>query len=271
MKPNKIQSEVRESYSIVFFGELWDIGVPVVKWYEPGGYNGYDTTRRVTYSENRKTGKKEKKIIKGKRYGGGRLRPNRKPADIKAFMIHHTGGYLPSTCFNTLHNERRLSVHFIIDDFGVIYQTMDCKEIAWHAGKQNRRTIGVECCLRPDAQKHPKAYSAAKCKRHGLNDHERGFSYIQGKVRDIFLMPEVQVEALSFLAAGLWSPLGGEWNPKFPRYDGAINPSMDFAESHKKHEGLLMHFNTSPGKWDAAGVDPGKLEKNIFKILKGLR
>ena len=278
--PNKHQAEVRESHSIVFFGELWDIGIPVVKWYDAGGYNGYNEDVVITSIEDRKTGKEQQKTIKGKRYGGGRLRFNRKSSDIKAIMLHHTGGYLPGTCFNTLHNERGLSVQFIVDDFGVIYQTMDCKEIAWHGGRQNRRTIGIECCLRPDAKKHPTAYSLEQCKRYGLNEHEMGVSYTQGKSRKVYIMPDVQVENLDFLIAGTWLAIiirknngnllrAHELRPAFP-INSDLLPYMDFSEDHKKHEGLLMHCNTSPGKWDTVGVDPLKIEENVWEILKGV-
>jgi N-acetyl-anhydromuramyl-L-alanine amidase AmpD len=39
---------------------------------------------------------------------------------------------------------RGLSVHFMLDIDGTIYQTLDVKERAWHAGTANDRSVGIE-------------------------------------------------------------------------------------------------------------------------------
>ena len=39
---------------------------------------------------------------------------------------------------------RGLSVHFLLDIDGTIYQTLDLKERAWHATTSNSRSVGVE-------------------------------------------------------------------------------------------------------------------------------
>src|SRR5690606_31541597 len=43
-----------------------------------------------------------------------------------------------------LHDERHLSVHFLLDVDGTIYQALDLKEKAWHATRANSRSVGVE-------------------------------------------------------------------------------------------------------------------------------
>ena len=43
-----------------------------------------------------------------------------------------------------LHDLRGLSVHFMLDLDGTIYQTLDLKEGAWHATVANGRSIGIE-------------------------------------------------------------------------------------------------------------------------------
>src|SRR5262249_29885248 len=47
-------------------------------------------------------------------------------------------------CFLVLQDERDLSVHFMLDVDGTIYQTLDLKERAQHATISNDRSIGVE-------------------------------------------------------------------------------------------------------------------------------
>ena len=272
---NEFQPDVNPDTSIVFFGRLFDVGVRVMKWYEKGGYDGYSTKKHVIREEDRKTGKmKVVKVIKGKRYGGRWPRPGRKLEAISQLMVHHTGGYLPGVCFNTLHNERRISVQFIIDDKGVIYQTMDAKEIAWQAGGQNRCSIGYELCLYPKAWSNPGAYRPSKCKRLGLAEHEVKVCYTQGKDRKVFMMPEAQVESLAFLLSGTWFArnclLHGRAiaPPVFPRRPAGKGIDHDFAERHKQHEGLVIHANVTPKKWDATGVDLTKLEKRVATIYE---
>jgi N-acetylmuramoyl-L-alanine amidase len=43
-----------------------------------------------------------------------------------------------------LHDVRNLSVHFMLDIDGTIYQTLDVKERAWHAAASNDRSVGIE-------------------------------------------------------------------------------------------------------------------------------
>ena len=39
---------------------------------------------------------------------------------------------------------RGLSAHFLLDLDGTIYQTLDLRERAYHAGASNSRSIGIE-------------------------------------------------------------------------------------------------------------------------------
>ena len=47
-------------------------------------------------------------------------------------------------CFKILHDIRCLSVQFMLDLDGTIYQTLDAKERAWHATTSNTRSVGIE-------------------------------------------------------------------------------------------------------------------------------
>src|ERR1051325_3123416 len=51
-------------------------------------------------------------------------------AVIKQFVVHHDGCNSADMCFNVVQNERGLSVHFLIDNDGTIFQTID---LAWMA------------------------------------------------------------------------------------------------------------------------------------------
>ena len=65
---------------------------------------------------------------------------------VPTMLVAHWDVCLSSkSCYNIL-KKRKLSVHFLIDNDGTIYQTMDCNDIGYHAGnsKVNAKSIGVE-------------------------------------------------------------------------------------------------------------------------------
>jgi len=63
---------------------------------------------------------------------------------VDQFVMHFDVCGTSRTCFRVLQDERDLSVHFLLDLDGTIYQTLDLKERAWHATTSNDRSIGVE-------------------------------------------------------------------------------------------------------------------------------
>src|ERR1041385_2339075 len=50
---------------------------------------------------------------------------------VKQFVIHHDGCSSADMCFNVLHNERGLSCHFLLDNDGTIFQTIDLGLMAY--------------------------------------------------------------------------------------------------------------------------------------------
>jgi N-acetyl-anhydromuramyl-L-alanine amidase AmpD len=63
---------------------------------------------------------------------------------VDQFVLHYDVCGLSRTCFRVLHDERKLSVHFLLDLDGTIYQTLDVRDTAWHATKSNARSVGIE-------------------------------------------------------------------------------------------------------------------------------
>src|ERR1041385_3139945 len=63
---------------------------------------------------------------------------------VDQFVIHFDVCGVSRECFNVLHDHRDLSVHFMLDIDGTLYQTLDLKERAWHATTSNNRSIGIE-------------------------------------------------------------------------------------------------------------------------------
>ena len=63
---------------------------------------------------------------------------------VDQFVLHYDECGTSKYCFNILQDHRDLSVHFMLDLDGTIYQTLDLKERAWHATTSNDRSIGIE-------------------------------------------------------------------------------------------------------------------------------
>ncbi|HWA24894.1 MAG TPA: N-acetylmuramoyl-L-alanine amidase [Lacunisphaera sp.] len=104
----------------------------MVTWLEPGGFNAY-VTQTPLYGRRPSPG--------GRRDRDPTLAELQRHVD--QFVLHYDGGGLSRICFEVL-QKRGLSVHFLLDVDGTIYQTLDLQERAWHAGMANDRSIGVE-------------------------------------------------------------------------------------------------------------------------------
>lgn len=280
-----VSNPPRPARALAVGGVLFDAGLDVYRWDDPAGFNGYMTDRCEVRVEDRRTGKVTTKIIKGRRYSsratlGDPLRL------VRQFLVHHSGGdgRNPSGMFETLWRQRGLSVQFALEDDGRVYQFLDAQEMAWHAGSANRTSVGVECCLYPDAHANPNYYDEASRKRTGNLPHARDVQTLQGVTREVFVMPDPQVEALARLVAGVWAALG--WharqtgsaalaaifgtNPRFPRIGGTEVPTS-VVPGAVEHAGLLGHLHVSDQKWDPAGLSWYRLEDLVAARLAEFR
>ena len=250
--------------NIVIARKKVDIGTRVVLWDEKYGLNGYDTTRYVVKTENRKTGKIKTKIIKGKRYNSrSKIRKvdlNWCKKFVNQFFLHHSGLYRSRDTYGVLHKERGLSCHFIMDDDGTIYQTLDVKERAWHGGSCNTTSVGIEIDSRASATKFPTAYDKEHQKKYRVgprkiridnihNINIKGYDYSDG-----------QYNALIKLTNGLCKELN--INKDFPRgVDGKIVKGV--IKSPTKFNGIMCHYHLTDNKIDPISLDYGKILKGI--------
>jgi N-acetyl-anhydromuramyl-L-alanine amidase AmpD len=152
----------RRGDEIVVAGQFVHTGTPVVLWMDPGGYDAYRVERRFSpldKSDWATSHAELKDLSSPNRYnlrregltpeqlekvrGGGWDLPLLQQI-VDEFVIHFDAAGTSRQCFNILHDHRDLSVHFMLDLDGTIYQTLDLKERAWHAGPANSRSVGVE-------------------------------------------------------------------------------------------------------------------------------
>lgn len=152
----------RQGDEIVVAGQLFHTGTRVVLWMDPNGYDAYRVERRFAPFEEsswEKSSAANKYLETPNRYGlrKGPLSPDQIESfrgggwDLESlqgvvdqFVLHFDACGTSRQCFKVLHDLRCLSVHFMVDLDGTIYQTLDLKERAWHATTSNTRSIGIE-------------------------------------------------------------------------------------------------------------------------------
>jgi hypothetical protein len=137
--------------SIVVGGRHVDVGAPVVLWFDAGGYSADSRALRfpdeapADPSWQAPTGLRYKP---GRETERGVVTRRSTLSDIAAvvdqLVLHYDVCGLSRTCFKVLHDRRELSVHFLLDVDGTLYQTMDLADTAWHARQANARSVGVE-------------------------------------------------------------------------------------------------------------------------------
>jgi N-acetylmuramoyl-L-alanine amidase len=141
---------------IVAAGQFFHTGTPVVLWMDPGGYDAYRCRRHfepelimphlpaAPTDPNRYGTRRNlpKDLQVGVTERGWNLDGARRVVD--QFVIHYDVCGTSARCFKVLHDLRGLSVHFLLDIDGTVYQTLDLKERAWHAGTANDRSVGIE-------------------------------------------------------------------------------------------------------------------------------
>lgn len=303
----------RAGDEIVVCGRFFHTGTPVVLWMDAGGYDAYRVEPRLASagpgalapraSSAPAGGAARPDRPEGARYGtfrrnlppavadevrrdGWRLERLREHVDL--FVLHYDACGTSRRCFEVLHDVRGLSVHFMIDLDGTIYQTLDVKERAWHAAEFNDRSVGVEIAhigayesldalqrwyrRRADGRMQflpPLAPGALDADAHsapaaGLpalrtpgfvplaarDEPIRGF--IHGRELVQYDFTPQQYAALARLTATLCRVLP-RIRPAFPRGpDGRVAPRVLTAEELSHFSGVLGHYHLTEGK-----IDPG--------------
>lgn len=267
--------------AIALNGILYDIGVRVRRWNHADGYDGY-TTMSVETTVQTKRGGSKVKIIQGKRYSKRAWRTQAAIDRITQLVIHHSGADRadPGAMWNVLYNQRKLSVHFAIEDDGRGWQFNDLIDACWHAGGQaNKISIGTECTLYPLASKRPGYYRQERNDRTGNLPHEIMVDRIHGRDIKVFCFTEPQLDTLARYYAGAWVALGHQRTghftgafagpPRFPRLNGRI-PRTNISQPHK-HVGLIGHLQITRNKIDPAGFPWEDFEELIAQYYTEFR
>ena len=300
---------------IVVAGRFVHTGTPVVLWMDPGGYDAYRVERRFApfeVSDWDKSQEQNKSLGTPNRYGLRRAHLTEHEVEqvrgggwsydlltnvVDQFVIHFDACGTSRQCFKVLHDIRCLSVHFMLDVDGTIYQTLDLKERAWHASIANTRSIGIEIAhigaypagrtnvlerwYKTDEQGEtritiPKQFEPTGIRTPGFIGRPARKEPVTGTVQNQDLVqydftPE-QYAALVKLTAALCKVFP-KMNSDYPRDEsGQLIPVKLSEEELRNYQGLLGHFHVQANK-----VDPGPafnwdyLIRETRKHLKPLR
>jgi len=283
----------RTGDEIVVAGNFFHTGTPVVLWTDPGGYDAYRVERRFvpleasdwqTTSEENKGPKTPNRYnlrtngltaeeIERVRGGGWDLPTLQRVVD--QFVLHFDVCGVSRTCFNVLHDHRGLSVHFLLDLDGTIYQTLDVKERAWHATTSNSRSVGIEIAnmgaygaeedspletwYMKDSNGLTRITLPERVADGGIRTtnflgrparNEPVVGQVQGRTLTQYDFTPEQYRALAHLIAALTQVL-----PKikcdYPRdVDGKLIPHKLDDEQLKNYQGVLGHYHIQTNKTD---------------------
>lgn len=303
----------RRGDEIVAAGQFFHTGTKVVLWMDPGGYDAYRVERRFAPWEKsdwatsqqevpglkmpNRYGLRQKTLTTNeveKFRGGGWDLPALQNV-VDQFVLHFDVCGVSRTCFLVLHDHRALSVHFMLDVDGTIYQTLDLKERAWHASIANDRSVGVEIAnmgaYRPGG-KNPFAqwygtnaagetiltipprlgdggvWTKNFTGRPARNEPVRGV--VQGELLEQYDYTPEQYAALTKLTAALCK-IFPKLKCQYPvDAAGQLIPQKLDAEAFAKFQGVLGHYHVQKNKNDPGpAMDWEKVVGGAKKILAG--
>jgi hypothetical protein len=177
--------------------------------------------------------------------------------DVRMLVNHWDVCCSSKICQRVL-DKRGISVHFLIDNDGTIYQTLDTTHVAWHASGANDFTIGVEI-------------SNAFYPKYQDWYVEKGFgerpilekSVVHGKMlTDHLGFYPVQLKALKALFKavnkGLRIPLETPLNLTGTQYTDRYSKA-----AKSQYRGFVHHYHLTNKKIDCGGLDLSVLLEEI--------
>lgn len=252
---------VRPNGNLIIGGQRFNVNAPVVNWTE----NGWDATKPYCVATPQEPAPAcpggqphgPPPVPYTKRYSTrpgipeSKLSYNAVKAIVKQFVVHHDGCANAEMCFDVVQNERGLSVHFLLDNDGTIYQTIDLGLMAYHAAEWNPFSIGVELCNRGDALKEPNYYKKT--------DPNRGTQLckINGSTFKAFEYTKAQMDAFLALCRELVKLLPNLTTdyPQASPGDQMWNTLPNANSELHRYAGYIGHYHLTQQKWDPGPFD----------------
>lgn len=283
----------RKGDEIIVAGQLFHTGTRVITWMDPGGYDAYRVERRFAPLEQSSFDQTKESVpdIRSPNRYNLRRAPSLSPAEIERvrgggwdlptlqrvvdqFVVHYDVAGTAKNCFKVLHDLRGLSVHFMLDVDGTIYQTLDLKERAYHATTSNTRSVGIEIAQIgaypqglvkvldewyprdakgpyikvPERYGDPMIYTKDFVGRPARPELVRGV--VQGTELVQYDFTPEQYEALTKLTAALCKVFP-RMTCDYPRgEDGRVLPQKLPDDQLQNYRGVLGHYHVQANKTD---------------------
>jgi len=178
-------------------------------------------------------------------------RPDREPT----MFVNHWDVCLSSESCAKVLNKRGISVHFLIDNDGTIFQMLDTQHKAWHAGIPhyeggNSKGVGVEIS-NAYYPKYQDWYVRNGFGERPLQEH----GYVHGRTLKPFLdFYPVQLEALKALWKAIHLGIGIPLEYPMDN-NGYIETGIHRECQRGTYHGVCNHYNFIKSKIDCAGLD----------------
>lgn len=198
------------------------------------------------------------KVVLWSERGGLKARNNSyysytgRPKRSVRYFVNHWDVCLNSRSCQSVLDKRGISVHFLIDNDGTIYQTLDMQHGAWHAGSErsNRASVGVEI----SNAYYPKYQNWYEENGFGarplIND-----AWVHGNQLDSFtgFYPK-QLEALKKLWKAIHTATGIPYETPLNQF-GSTSTKYEQDVTYGKFSGFVSHYHVSKRKIDCAGLE----------------
>jgi N-acetylmuramoyl-L-alanine amidase len=253
--------------SIIVCGQRYDVGQRVITFEDDPGVNAYTPHRTDKPSEVPPFAPAKGMAGISQRWRPRRLIGSDRSLErlkqvVRQFVIHHDGCNDSRTCFHVLHNERGLSVHFLIDNDGTIFQTLDLVDCAFQAAGVNEISVGVELANRGDAMRFPNDYHGKREKvTCRINGHQfLAYAYTPAQMASMISIGKTLGRIFPNLPQVF--PSGGDGDQMWGSLRGDV----------REYTGYLGHYHVTEQKWDPGPFDfkffAGKIRgKMVFPLV----
>jgi N-acetyl-anhydromuramyl-L-alanine amidase AmpD len=256
----------RKGDEIVAAGKMFHIGAPVVLWTDPGGYA----------ASAKNFGKRDQVLSQGEitqvQQAGGKWPLPLLQDRIDQFVLHYDVAGVSQVCFKVLES-RSLSVHFMLDVDGTIYQTCDLQARTFHATKSNPRSVGIEIAnmgaytntvplkewYSKDASGHTRLTIPPRLSGGGVRNKsivlrpardEMIVGQVHGKTYRQYDLTPQQYDSLAKLTAAL-ATVFPKITLDYPRETGGGLITTDLSvDQYRAYTGVLGHYHVQHDKQD---------------------
>jgi hypothetical protein len=182
---------------------------------------------------------------------------SKRKKEAAKIVTHWDATLSAKRCYDIL-SKRGISSHFVIDNDGTIYQMVDPAYVAWHAGKYNKDSIGIDL-------------SNAYYTKYNKNYEKMGFgprpilnSWLHGRNLGEHLgYYPAQLKAYKELLKVLCTHYDIPLNVPMTK-DGNLLNSMLKESEKNSFKGIICHYHLTENKIDCAGLELDK----IVELLK---